>query len=191
MTFADADDAARQLAERLRGAAPEFANPTVVIGVGDDGKRVAEPLAAALALPLGDYAVGQMVLPWRPKLAFGALTDDNHHYTDAEIVTDHSLGAREQGQLARALLASLRARRPARPKLAGERVLIVGAALSTGYRVLAVAASVKAAGAAGVMVAAPCAARDAVERVAAARLPVLCLVVSDGPLFDAASFYAR
>ena len=192
MRLSGPGEAAELLAERVRGASSGLPAPTLVLGVlglGDDNDALGEPLAAALGLPHGAYLVGELALPWRPELPFGALTDDNHHYLDADVVADHSLGAREQGQLARALLPSLRARRPARPPLADAHVLLALPSLSTGYRALAAAAAARTAGAATLLIVTPSAARDALARVAAAGHPVVALAVSDGPVFHGGAIY--
>ena len=87
--FPDREEAGRMLAERfaeLPQPPPPGATRVVVLAVGDEGRAVAGPVAARAGAPLGLYRVVDLVLPWRPKVAFGAITDDNHHYIDPEIV---------------------------------------------------------------------------------------------------------
>jgi putative phosphoribosyl transferase len=180
------EESGRLLAEPIAGLGLDR---SIVVAIGEDGLTVARACAGALAAPLGWYGAAALRLPWRPSLSFGAVTDDDHHYLDAEVVADHCLGTREIAAVARAALPLLRAARPRRPDLVGRAVVLVADALDTGYRALAVARAARAAGAAHIAVATPCAARDAADRVAASGLVTISLVVSDAPRFDADAFY--
>jgi putative phosphoribosyl transferase len=185
MKFAGIDDAAEHLAARLEALG--LPRTKVVLAVGHDSLPLAQRVGARLgAARIEAPPVELLALPWYPRLAFGALTADNHHYIDAVVTADHSLGAREIAQLCRERLGALRGGGGGwrRPRPVGEvDVVLVSRGLSTGYRALALAASARAGGAAEVLVAAPCGARDAVARLAPAARAVV-LHVSDAPRFD-------
>ena len=165
----------------------------VVLSVGAEGAIAAQVMAARLGAKVGAIAVAHLALPWRTQLPFGALTEDDHHYLDPDVVSDHALSAREIAQIARELLPSLRPgtvkSRAARPDLTGRIAILSCGWLSTGYRARAAVASAVAAGARDVVVAAPCAARDAFLRVQAAPAKVVVLDVYDGPRFDPAEWF--
>lgn len=187
--FDSFESAGRLLVEPVRAVGP---GDVAVLGLGDKGAAVAAPLAAALGRPASRLRVGALTLPWRPRVTFGAVTEDDHHYVDPDIVADMALGAREIAQIARAAQAALRAAGgPAGwPPLQGRAAIVVGHALSTGYRALAAAAAAKARGASSVIIAAPCAAGDAAERIAAAATArLVTLHVSERPRFHSADFY--
>jgi len=170
---------------------PPLRGAEIVIGVDRGGLEVAAACARALRLPCHRCSTRHLGLPWRPPLPFGAVTDDGYHFVDAEVAADHALAPSEIAALVRSAREAAGFSPPRRPSLAGRSVLIVGDALSTGYRALAVAASVKAAGPADVTIVAPCCAADAVARVAAEGIRLVSLHVADGPRFDADSFYDR
>jgi predicted phosphoribosyltransferase len=96
----------------------------------------------------------------------------------------------EIAEVSREAIDGLRRRRPRRPALGGHAAVVVADALSTGYLVLAVADAARAAHASSVVVVAPCAAQDAVERVQGTGVRCTALVTSDGPRFDVSFFYA-
>ena len=190
--FANVEEAGGLLAEGVAGLGLSDA---VVLAVGDDGLPMARSIAARLGVEKGRLGVAHLCLPWRTTLAFGALTDDDHHFVDPVVATDHSLGAREIAQIARDLLPVLREGTPAsraerRPLLTGRVAVLACGWLSTGYRALAVAAAARAAGASDVVVASPCAARDAFVRVEASPAKMVVLDVYDGPRFDPGEWFA-
>jgi putative phosphoribosyl transferase len=184
--FASRLDAGKKLIDPI--AQMKLSEP-VIVGASASARAVAQGLARGLGVPSGVYGASHLALPWRPALPFGAITDDGHTYLDPEVVADHSLGPVEIAEVSEEALAGLRRRRPRRPSLAGHTAVVVVDALSTGYLALAVAEAARAAHASSVVVAAPCAAQDAAERVIATGLTFVALVTSDGPRFDASFFY--
>lgn len=189
--FASDAEAGRLLADEVARLAL-VARP-VVVALGAEARLVARPVGERLGAPVEECAVARLVLPWRPTLAFGAITEDSHHFLDRQVVDDWGLGAREIARLARALLPGLRAGAATGPRWETRKdvsVIVVARSLSTGYRARAAAAAACAAGAAEVVVASPCASRDAADSVAAEHR-VVALVVSDAARFDPADCYAR
>ena len=187
MRFHSLDEAAARLVEALSPV--PLPAPHRVFGVGEESRPMAERVAARLASPVEVRRVELLPLPWYPRITLGALTPDNHHYADPVVAADHSLGAREVAQLCRDRLPALRGpgwRKP--PSLAGATALVIARSLTTGYRALALCASLKGAGAGKVVVASPCATRDAIDRVESAA-PLVVLAPSDAARFDPDSFF--
>lgn len=182
MWFASLDEAAARLAAAVLARA--LPAPAIVLAVGDESRLLAEAVAAGSGAPVEVPRVERLPLPFYPRLAFGALAADGHHYADPVVCADHSLTAREIGRLCRARLPALRGRGWRRPEpLAGRSVVLVARALCTGHRALALSASARARGAGPLLLAAACGARDAIDRVEAAA-PLVVLAASDGPRFD-------
>lgn len=192
MNPATLEQIAAALVEALTGpAAPALRHRPLVLITSDDDAPLASRVGARLGAQTLPLRVAHLVLPWYRRLPLGAITEDNHHYIDPVVAADHSIGAREIAELCRDQLPALRGPdwHPAPPHGAISAI-VVSRALSTGYRALALAASARAGGAREVIVATPCGARDAVDRVeSAARLVVLA--TSDGPRFDPDSVVSR
>lgn len=189
--FASRAEAGRLLGKALLGLAlPAPLERPLVLAVGEGAERVAQGVADRLGGKAHLCRLEHLVLPWPPHIPFGAITIDNHHYIDPDVAGDHGLGAREMGQIAREVLAALRraSGRDRLPTVEGASVVLVSEGLNTGYRTLAAAASVRAGGAAQVIVASPCAARDALARVEK-QVTTLVLAVSDAPRFYAPECY--
>jgi putative phosphoribosyl transferase len=164
--FRDRQDAGRQLAAALAGLASA---EVVVLALPRGGVPVAFEVAARLQAPLDLVMVRKLGAPGRPELAIGAVADGGHAQrvlNDAVIdilrVPDDYVERETARQLdeiqrrrARYKLAG------ARTPLAGKTAIIVDDGIATGATVRAAIRSVRAAGAARVVVAAPVAAPEA------------------------------
>lgn len=189
--FTGLDEAGRLLAAAVARLA--LAAQPVVVALGAEALPVARPVGERLGAPVEECRAARLVLPWRPAIAFGAITAGSHHYLDRKVVTDWGLGAREIARLGRELLPGLRAgSAPSlrREACEGASVVVVARSLSTGYRVRAAAAAAHAAGGAEVLIASPCASRDAADSIAAEHR-LVTLLVSDAARFDPADYYPR
>jgi putative phosphoribosyl transferase len=158
MTFADRDDAGRQLARRLaylRG------QPVVVLGLPRGGVLVAAQVARALGAPLDVIVVRKLGTPFQPELGMGAAGEDGVQVINSEVVshagvTENELAAiaaREQAQV-EARAARYRACRPREP-LTGRIAVVVDDGIATGSTARAACQIARAHGAARVVLAVP------------------------------------
>lgn len=164
--FRDRHAAGRALAERLAGST---AAGTVVLGLPRGGVPVAAEVARAIGAPLDVVVVRKLGVPWQPEVAMGAVGEDGALVVDAETVRmagvdEESLRAVEDRERAE-LDARVRAWRAVRPRedLHGRTALVVDDGIATGSTVRAACRTVRALGAARVVVAAPVAPPDVVS----------------------------
>ncbi len=143
----------------------------VVVGLPRGGVPVAFEVARALDAPLDVIIVRKLGLPAQPELGMGAIGEDgtrvlNRRVLDAARVTDRELAvveARERSEVER------RARRfrgdRARLSLVGRTVIVVDDGLATGGTARAATHTVRALGAARVVLAVPVGSPDSVRSV--------------------------
>jgi len=165
--FANRCDAGRQLAQQLLSYRGE---DLVVVGLSRGGVPVAYEIADALDAPLDVLVVDKVRTPHLPELALGAVAPDAIAMNDEVVRTlDLEPSAVEQAvKRSRAVvdqrLKSYREDRVPVP-LAQRTVIIVDDGIATGATTLAAVRSVRSAGAARVIVAAPTCAREAVAHL--------------------------
>ena len=167
--FRDRRDAGRQLATSV---ATLLLERPVVVGLPRGGVPVAFEVALALDAPLDVIIVRKLGLPAQPELGMGAIGEDgtrvlNRRVLDAARVTDRELAAveaRERTEIER------RARRfrgdRARLSLVGRNVIVVDDGLATGGTARAATQTVRALGAARVVLAVPVASPESARSLA-------------------------
>ncbi|GCD92646.1 phosphoribosyltransferase [Embleya hyalina] len=158
MLFTDRVDAGRQLAAGLDHLAGE---DVIVLGLPRGGVPVAAQVADALHAPLDVCLVRKLGVPSQPELGMGAIAEDGTRVLNERVVRTSGVSAttlRDIEQRERALLAErahrYRGRRPP-PELADRTVLIVDDGIATGSTALAACRTVRARGAARVVLAVP------------------------------------
>ncbi len=193
MLFRDRADAGRQLAarlEHLRGL------DAVVLGLPRGGVPVAAQVAAVLAAPLDVVVVRKLGVPGHSELAMGAIGEDGAAVHSPDVVrrarvTPEALEqvtARERAELDRRV-RWLRAVAPRLP-LAGRVAVVVDDGVATGATARAACAVVRALGADRVVLAAPVCATDAVRRLTADGVEVVC-VATPRPFGAVSAHYAH
>ena len=158
MIFRDRVDGGQQLAaklERFRAERP------IVLGLPRGGVPVALEVALRLGAELDLVVVRKLAAPHAPEYAIGAIAEGGAVYVRGEALADADLGTEDVAALAEReaeeLARRVRAYRGdgAMPKLAGRTVLVVDDGAATGATAHAAARSVRQAGAAHVILAAP------------------------------------
>ncbi len=154
--FRDRTDAGRQLATVLDGRA--WRRP-IVFGIPRGGVAVAAEVSRVLGVELAILGVSKLKAPYQPQLTIGAVAADGVSYVDRDL-------AREVGASASYLrLEKARKAREARRReedlgmgrsaIRGRTALVVDDGLVTASTAIAAVRSLKAAGAARVVVAVP------------------------------------
>jgi len=179
--FADRRDAGERLARLLVRFAAER---PIVVGMPRGGVPVAAEVARALDAPLDVAVVRKIGAPQNPEFAIGALAEGGVHVLSAEAVRALGLSADDVRRLAapveRELAERTRLYRGGRPQLDvhGRTVIVVDDGLATGRSARAAIESVRARGAARVILAVPVAApaslaelRNLVEEVVCVAAP--------------------
>lgn len=159
--FTDRAEAGRELGERLRG---EVAPGALVLGIPRGGVIVAAEVARCVAGELDVVVVRKIGHPGNPEYAAGAIDAAGGLVRGAEHVSDAWFaeeGERERREAQRRDCL-YRAGRTA-PDVAGRDVVVVDDGIATGLTVRAAVESLKARGAARVVVAAPVASVQAVR----------------------------
>ena len=178
LAFRDRHDAGRRLApllERFRDELP------VVVGMPRGGVPVAAEVARALDAPLDVVVVRKVGAPRNPEFAVGALAEGGVRVLSDE--TARALGLTE-GAL-QALFTEVEAELSARTRLyrgarkalsvAGRTVILVDDGLATGRSASAAIASLRARGAARVVLAVPVAAPASVEALREQADEIVCV----------------
>lgn len=179
--FADRVDAGRRLGERAR-AALGASHPELVLGLPRGGVPVAAEVARALGAELDVLVVRKLGDPGNPEFALGAVGPRgtlvmHPHGRAVDAAVLDGIRAREQAELERRERAYRGGRGPL--ELDGRRVLLVDDGIATGATMLVAVEAARALGAAEVAVAAPVAAADARDAVAAVADAVLVLEVPE------------
>ena len=181
--FADREAAGRALAERL--SAWKGREHVLVLALPRGGVPVAHEVARAIGAPLDLLLVRKLGVPGHEELAMGALASGGEPRVNAETVRALRVGAadierviaRERRELERRERAYRAGRAP--PVIRGRTVILVDDGLATGATMLAAAESVRAAGAARVIVAVPVASAEACALLRGATDEVIALLVPD------------
>jgi putative phosphoribosyl transferase len=166
--FRDRREAGEVLATGL--SALELADP-IVLGLPRGGVVVAAEVAKALRAPLDVILVRKLGVPFQPELAMGAIGEGgvrilDEHLTKAAAINERQLEiveARERQSLERAG-ERFRAGKPPLG-LTGRSAILVDDGIATGATAHAAALVARAMAARSVVIAAPVASREAIERL--------------------------
>ena len=194
MLYPDRRGAGVKLANEL--AARGHAAEVIVIALPRGGVPVAYEVAKALHAPLDVLIVRKLGCPWNPELALGALASGNIVVENPDVlqlvenprqVLDFVL-EEQRSELARREHAYRQGMPDA--EVAGRTVILVDDGAATGATMLVAVRSLRARGAATIIVALPVASAEAVRRFREEEAEVICLQVPDG--FDSVgSWYQR
>jgi predicted phosphoribosyltransferase len=187
--FASREDAGQQLGRLLRERRVQAG---LVLGLPRGGVVVAAATANVLHLPLGVLVVRKIGHPLHREFAVGALAEGNVVVLDECHIGANPIIRAELEQILeeeRGRLQAYRSRfhRAHAPSLAGKTVLLVDDGLATGSTAEAAVLSARKQGAQRVIVAAPVASTNAVERLA--RVADDVIVQWADPAFEAVGAY--
>jgi predicted phosphoribosyltransferase len=178
ITFADRDEAAWMLVERLRGEALE---KPLVLAIPRGGVEIGAVLARGLGAELDVVLSRKLRAPHQPELALGAVSESGEVYLNhfASAMTDAGdayVEAERQRQLAeierrRALIRTVRPQAP----IAGRTVIVTDDGVATGATMIAALHTVRAAGARKIIVAVPVAAPDRIDALRPLCDRIVCL----------------
>lgn len=179
--FADRVDAGRRLGARVRevlGPSPD----RLVLGLPRGGVPVAAEVARELGASLDVLVVRKLGAPSQPEVAIGAIGPDgavllHAHGRALDPGTLDRIRRRELAELERRVRAYRGDRGPL--VLEGRRVVLVDDGIATGATALVAVQAARAQGAAEVVVAAPVAAPDARDAVAAVADRVIVLAAPE------------
>lgn len=179
--FADRVDAGRRLGAHVRealGASPD----RLVLGLPRGGVPVAAEVARELGASLDVLVVRKLGAPSQPEVAIGAIGPDgavllHAHGRALDPETLDRIRRRELAELERRVRAYRGDRGPL--VLTGRRVVLVDDGIATGATALVAVQAARAQGAAEVVVAAPAAAPDARDALAAVADRVIVLVAPE------------
>lgn len=191
MTFASRADAGERLGRYL---AEQNVRADLVLGLPRGGVIVAAEVARILKCPLDVLVVRKIGHPAHREFAVGALAEDGTLVLDETVIDRTGVPQVELRKVLAeetARLAEYQARflRSTRPSFKERIVLIVDDGLATGATTEAAVRSARNREAARVIVAAPVASDNAVERLERVADQVLALIVD--PAFDAVGRYYR
>ena len=191
MTFASREDAGQRLGHHLReqGVAAD-----VVVGLPRGGVLVAAEVACVLQRPLEVLVVRKIGHPLHREFAVGALAENGVVILDEGVSGSDDFLRKKLEEVIREENERLRQyelefHSGARVGLADKNVLLVDDGLATGATTEAAVLSARKQGARGVIVAAPVASTNAVERLKRVADAVIVLCVDAG--FEAVGRYYR
>jgi putative phosphoribosyl transferase len=177
--FLSREDAGLKLGRALR---EQGVRSELVLGLPCGGVVVAAGVARALHLPLSVLIVRKIGHPWHREYAVGALAEGGVTVLDESTVGSNpvvrmNLEAVIEEEKERLRDYQARFHAKGAPDLAGRRVLLVDDGLATGATTEAAVRAAQLRGASTVVVAAPVASTNAVERLArvADEVRVLCV----------------
>jgi len=187
--FASREDAGRRLGYFLKD---EGMKADLVLGLPRGGVVVAAEVAHILNRPLDTWIVRKIGHPLHREFAIGALAENGVVVLDEAIVqrnplirSDLAEIIREEKERLRAYMAKFHREHP--PDVSGKSVLLVDDGLATGATTEAAVLSVRKQNAKRIVVAAPVASTNAVERMQRVADHVQALLVD--PDFDAVGRY--
>jgi len=191
MTFASRTEAGQRLGRHL---AEQIVRADLVLGLPRGGVVVAAEVARILNCPLDVLVVRKIGHPGHREFAVGALAEESTLVLDDEVINRTGVSPADlkevlAEEMERLIAYQARFLRPNRPLLKDKIVLIVDDGLATGATTEAAVRSAKNREAAQVIVAAPVASDNAVDRLARVADNVIALVVD--PEFDAVGRYYR
>jgi putative phosphoribosyl transferase len=181
LPFADREQAARELADRL--AERTWTRPLVVLALPRGGVPIGAAVARRLGAPLDLLIVRKIGAPWQSELAVAALVDGTppELVVDERICADLGIGRAwleqesksEAHEIARRRATYLAGRAPV--PVAGATVIIVDDGIATGTTMRAALRGLRQRGAARVVLAVPVAPPDTVAELAREVDEVVCL----------------
>jgi predicted phosphoribosyltransferase len=182
MMFRDREDAARQLAAKLKGR--ELHDP-LVLAIPRGGVVTGAVLARELGAELDVVLSRKLRAPMQPELAVGAISEDGRVYLNPytqEVldVTDDYLAAERRHQLGEIARRKklFRGVRPEAP-VAGRSVIVTDDGIATGSTMIAALQAVKTQNPREVIVAVPVASPDRLAEVGRWCDDVVCLLSPD------------
>jgi putative phosphoribosyl transferase len=189
--FQDREDAARQLAEKLKGR--ELHDP-LVLAIPRGGVVTGAVLARELDAELDVVLSRKLRHPWQPELALGAVSESGHMVLNPQCSEEggfrdeylHEERSRQLQEIARRSKL-FRAVRPQSP-IAGRTVIVTDDGVATGATMLAALQSLKEQHPREVIVAAPVASPDRLVEVRRWCDEVVCLL-SPPSLWAIGQFY--
>lgn len=193
--FRDRIDAGRRLAEELSGRNLP-SRESIVLGIPRGGVVVAAQVAEKLSMSLDVIVARKIRVPAQPELGIGAVVDDTHIVVlNKELVrvvraTPAYLNqeiAIQKGEIDRRL-SFYRGNRPP-IDVSGKTVILADDGIATGYTFRAALEGLRQKGARKLIAAAPVAARDSADMLAAFADEVVCLLIPD--FFDAVGYWYR
>lgn len=189
MTFASREEAGRKLGHHL---AERNIAADVVLGLPRGGVVVAAEVARILQLPLDVLVVRKIGHPWHREFAVGALAEKGVVVLDENSIGQHPLVRAELDRVIAEETERLRDyqakfHRAVEHELRDKGVLIVDDGLATGATTEAAVKSAKEQNARTVIVVAPVASTNAVDRLSGVADEVIALLVE--PDFDAVGRY--
>jgi len=189
MIFASREEAGRRLGHYLKD---EGIQADLVLGLPRGGVVVAAEVAQALQLPLDVLIVRKIGHPLHREFAVGALAENEVVVLDEPVIArnpvllaDLEKVVEEEKERLRSYQDKFHGDRS--PDLTGKTVLLVDDGLATGATTEAAVLSVKKQGAGRIVVAAPVASKNAVDRLARVADEVRALCVD--PDFEAVGRY--
>jgi putative phosphoribosyl transferase len=194
LPFRDRAEAAERLAERVRQLGVE--RTALVLAIPRGGVPVAAAIARSLGLELDVVVAHKLGAPGNPEFAIGAATADGTVLVEPWARSEPGVSARYVDAEAERQVAAAReretrlrgSRRAADPE--GRTVIIVDDGIATGATVRAAIKATRAKGARRVIVAAPVAARESVERLGRDADDVVVLATPE-PFFAVGLWFRR
>ncbi len=192
--YRDREDAGARLSEALGFL--KGRTGVLVLAIPRGGVPVARVVADSLGSPLDIVITRKVGAPENPELAIGAVTQEGEPVIDHDMVRllrvpkkylDSEVKAQEDE--VRRRMVAYRGERPF-PSLRGKVVVIVDDGIATGSTAKAAVASVRAGGAAEVIVAAPVGSREAVAELARVADRVVCPSTPE-PFYAIGGFYGK
>jgi len=179
ITFSDRTEAGWRLVERLRG---ETLRDPLVLAIPRGGVEVGAALARGLGAELDVVLSRKLRTPHQPELALGAVAEDgtvhlNHFAAAMTDAGDTWIEAERRRQMVEIDRRREMFRR-VRPKaaIAGRTVIVTDDGIATGATMIAALHTVRAAGAAEVIVAVPVASSERLAAIRGLCDRVICLI---------------
>jgi predicted phosphoribosyltransferase len=180
--FRDREDAAHQLAQRLKGR--ELHDP-LVLAIPRGGVVTGAVLARELGADLDVVLSRKLRAPFQPELAVGAISEDgrvylNHYAQEVLDLTDDYLAEEQRHQLAE-IARRKKLFRGVRPAAAvgGRSVIVTDDGIATGSTMMAALQAVKTQNPREVIVAVPVASPDRLAEVRRWCDDVVCLLTPE------------
>lgn len=182
VVFQDRDEAARRLVPKVKAALRGDPHP-VIIALPRGGVPLGAVIARALNAPLDVVMLRKIGLPGQPELALAAVTDGARPMLQIndDVARAAGLSRADVADLAGPALAEIARRRALwfagreAVRMAGRAVVVVDDGIATGASMRAALASLRAQGAARLVVAVPLAPQSVLDGLAGLADRVICL----------------